>query len=427
MPGGCRYGTRCRYSHVLPEPQQPTITTAGPSSPPSIVHGRHLHSRLTYQDVRSFDGAFVFFDNGAEVSKVIMREEWSAVLLCSLPAGSTAQSVLDLIDEVGYDLQAMDAIWSIEMSDQSRGKPSALVIVNRTTFATRFVTRLEAWKRTPDGAQSPITMLLSDYYEHTSTSCLAKSFRSTPIVSTGHLTHEMIEGGNCVVCLDDAPADAIRTKCGLAYCLGCFTVMCQEEAKAKGFIACCGQECKARFSIEDLQLRLYETMLDYVLYASFKAHISRNQQVYAECPGKNCKQVYRKDKLSPIITCRRPKNLCNTFFCTKDSCNDRHPNISCSEWKKTDAYKSELSSLQDYMRRNNTKKCPGCGEGVELKEACNHIDCPRCGQHFCFRCLAKYETSAQVYDHMKETHNNYYGDEPAPGVREPPHPGCIQQ
>ncbi len=53
----------------------------------------------------------------------------------------------------------------------------------------------------------------------------------------------------------------------------------------------------------------------------------------------------------------------------------------------------------------NCKRCPGCSSPVEKNGGCNHMCCRKCGAHFCWTCLAQFETANAVYNHMYE-HNN---------------------
>jgi hypothetical protein len=430
--GGCKNGAKCRYSHDLPGQQRNTARSLHHFKSTPCPHIRKpggcklstgcqfdhsasnklLHSPLPHLAVRAFGGAIVFFDHGAEVYKVSVLEEWSAVRILGLQTGSTAQSIVDLIDELGIDLQAVDAVWTIEMYNQSTPTPSASIIVDRKTFSTRFITKLEAWKRTPGGCHCLITAESKNFTELMSTSHFARAFDHVQTASNRHLIAAPVASGECVVCLEDRAIDPIRTQCGLTYCCDCFKSVCHEELNSNGFIACYGHKCYTRFSIEELQLLLLKDAVEAILEESFRAYIRRYSQTFVECPREDCNQVYRKNKHLPIQTCRRPKAHCDTFFCTKISCNDKHPNISCDEWKSTGVYAAQLKSMQEYMKENNTKLCPTCREGIELREACNHIECPRCKTHFCFRCLQVSATAQQCYDHMEAVHGSWYNAAP---------------
>jgi hypothetical protein len=55
-------------------------------------------------------------------------------------------------------------------------------------------------------------------------------------------------------------------------------------------------------------------------------------------------------------------------------------------------------------RRNewHGPRCPGCGVPSVKQEGCNHVQCLRCGTHWCYCCDYQADTSDLVYRHMEE-------------------------
>jgi hypothetical protein len=66
----------------------------------------------------------------------------------------------------------------------------------------------------------------------------------------------------------------------------------------------------------------------------------------------------------------------------------------CHEWHQAD-----VLCLEDSFK----KKCPRCAVNVHKDGGCNHITCP-CGCHWCYACLAGFDTPDEVYRHMNKEH-----------------------
>ena len=57
---------------------------------------------------------------------------------------------------------------------------------------------------------------------------------------------------------------------------------------------------------------------------------------------------------------------------------------------------------------DGSKRCPGCKSPTALIAACNHILCPICGEHWCYKCGEGGFTETSVYQHMDEEHGGHY-------------------
>ena len=48
----------------------------------------------------------------------------------------------------------------------------------------------------------------------------------------------------------------------------------------------------------------------------------------------------------------------------------------------------------------NTKECPNpkCKLPIEKNQGCNHMNCKKCGFHFCWKCMQKWEGHGDFYN-----------------------------
>jgi hypothetical protein len=324
-----------------------------------------------------------------------VREEWSAIQLSHLPAGSISQTVVDLMGKLGLPLTQSEVVWAVNILGQSTETLSVCIFVDNKSFTTVFIRRLEHLQHRPRAAQTHITAESKKLTEVISTSNLTKAFFVTGADSYGQLVEDSTAQGDCITCTCEAD-DLIRTKCRHIFCRTCFENQCRVQSK-DGIISCHGNggECTTDFHNRELEHLLSREAFRDILETSFKAYIRQHPQLYITCPGPDCDQFYRKTTRSTMRTCRRAASA--TFFCT--SCPATHLNMSCDEWKSTEDY----ASLQAYMKENNTKICPRCKNGIELIDGCDHVSCP-CGAHVCFKCLASFDTAPECYRHMDDAH-----------------------
>lgn len=63
-----------------------------------------------------------------------------------------------------------------------------------------------------------------------------------------------------------------------------------------------------------------------------------------------------------------------------------------------------------YKKANDLKECPKCKISCKKEEGCNHIFCPNCKFHFCYKCcLVFFPTAQECYNHLNQAHGGYYG------------------
>jgi hypothetical protein len=56
----------------------------------------------------------------------------------------------------------------------------------------------------------------------------------------------------------------------------------------------------------------------------------------------------------------------------------------------------------------DVKFCPFCWLPSKKTSGCNHIACPQCKKHWCWKCGLGSETSEAVYNHMKKEHGGWH-------------------
>lgn len=373
-----------------------------------------VHNPLPDKCVRALRGAVVSFDYGAEVCKVSPLDGWSAFRIDGFPEAFTCSDVLQFLDSLGNDLKQVNGAWIITMlAPNSLGKMrSARVTVENCDYANQVCNDLDT--------QNLYCHKFNAITEFMPTTALAQTLNDpSPIYKHACRVFEV---GECVVCCDEAVI-VMRTACGTLFCRSCWVQMCKEESKEKGFIACYGDDCTTKFSLQDLQTMnwLGPTGFESILENSLGVYLRQNPKAFIECPGAKCAQIYDREAHG-AINCRR-QNTCETpTFCT--TCEDPHPGVMCEEYA-SDADGSK-AGLEAYMKETNTKRCRHCWEAVQLREACNHISC-RCGKHWCFRCRALFETAPECYSHMETVHGTTYGEvDVPPGERRPVPPAFIE-
>ena len=95
----------------------------------------------------------------------------------------------------------------------------------------------------------------------------------------------------------------------------------------------------------------------------------------------NCQKTCKTEKGEKCVCAN-----CGYIFCP-----------DCRKWDKPDH-----KCLPD-----DCKRCPNCGVVTQKPEGCNHMQCPMCGRHWCWKCQACFMTSSQCYNHMTAKHDGY--------------------
>ena len=209
-------------------------------------------------------------------------------------------------------------------------------------------------------------------------------------------------GETCPVCYDtiDQP---YRLGCGHAYCHGCLRHFLVTASDTKQFpLSCMGDEgkCGVPVPLPVIQRFLVPAQVKQLLEVSFLDHIDRHPDKFKYCTTPDCPEIYSLETEygGGIFRCR----LC--FVSTCVSCGEDHEGFSCEEWKIHRDPEAQERLLEGWAEGSeHVKKCPECKILIEKNGGCNHMTCPKCRAHICWRCMGVFTTD-DIYDHMNDVH-----------------------
>jgi len=222
--------------------------------------------------------------------------------------------------------------------------------------------------------------------------------------------HQVKDGETCPVCYDtiDQPH---RLACGHAYCNGCLHHFLLTASDTKQFpLACIGDEgkCSLLIPLPVIQRFLLPAQFKHLLEVSFCDHLAHNPEKFRYCNTPDCPEIYslESDSGGGVFKCRS----CFVSVCV--SCGEDHDGFSCEEWKIHRDPETQERLLEGWAEGNNdVKKCPRCKILIEKNGGCNHMTCPKCKVHICWRCMGVF-AEGDVYDHMELVHGGMLdGDE----------------
>ena len=223
--------------------------------------------------------------------------------------------------------------------------------------------------------------------------------------------HQLKDGETCPVCYDtiDQP---YRLACGHAYCYGCLRHFLTSASDTKQFpLSCMGNEgkCSIPIPLPVVQRFLVPAKFKRLLEISFREYLSRHPDKFKYCATPDCPEIYslESDSGDGIFRCRS----CFVSVCV--SCQEDHGGFSCEEWKIHRDPETQERLLDSWAEGNkDVKKCPKCKILIEKNGGCNHMTCPKCAVHICWRCMGVFP-SGEIYDHMELVHGGMLdGDEP---------------
>jgi len=221
--------------------------------------------------------------------------------------------------------------------------------------------------------------------------------------------HQLEDGGEtCPVCYDtiDQP---YRLACGHAYCHGCLRHFLVTASDTKQFpLSCMGDEgkCGVPIPLPVIQRFLVPAQVKHLLEVSFLDHLDRHPDKFKYCTTPDCPEIYSLETEygGGIFRCR----LCFASACVP--CREDHEGFSCEEWK----IQAQERLLEGWAEgtSEDVKKCPECKTLIEKNGGCNHMTCPKCRVHICWRCMGVF-TAENIYVHMNVVHGGMFdGDEP---------------
>ncbi|KAJ4416319.1 hypothetical protein N0V85_002327 [Neurospora sp. IMI 360204] len=237
---------------------------------------------------------------------------------------------------------------------------------------------------------------------------------------------------SCVICGDTAELPVI-TQCKHVYCANCFDnlcsstfsigswrnkAICQAPKPSGTSTALDNSICGCTLPLPELQSLLKPSTFERLLIASFKSYVHRHPDKLQNCPTTNCDYIYfviepcdQPDRHSdnpataPHITCPH----CLADICTR--CQEGHAarGMTCLEFQDHLAHGAHSIALA--KAEQGIKDCPKCTTFLVKVDGCNHVTCPVCNTHLCWKCLEMFrgeDAADRVYMHLDEVHDGIY-------------------
>eukprot|EP00467_Chlorarachnion_reptans_P022293 CAMPEP_0114494500 /NCGR_PEP_ID=MMETSP0109-20121206/4686_1 /TAXON_ID=29199 /ORGANISM="Chlorarachnion reptans, Strain CCCM449" /LENGTH=587 /DNA_ID=CAMNT_0001671543 /DNA_START=350 /DNA_END=2110 /DNA_ORIENTATION=- len=199
--------------------------------------------------------------------------------------------------------------------------------------------------------------------------------------------------------------------CGHFFCKRCWRNFLESEV-SKGrtclFARCPAMRCKKqhvhKFGCACQQL-VPSSVFDKYLNKRpdlLKKYNEWNLQSFVEgqtglvwCPNPSCNHIVEyKHGGEKTIECQCGQRFC--FTCLRPE-HEPAPCDLVKKWINSTAVKDDATEL---WLKARTKTCPKCNVRIEKNKACNHMNCTKCGHHFCWLCKgpwSKHGTSTGGY------------------------------
>ncbi len=192
--------------------------------------------------------------------------------------------------------------------------------------------------------------------------------------------------------------------CGHFFCIACLTDHVKESGSSKKFpITCPGCDesimlcdIKTIYSNEDERQELYAAGLDAYVGSNADGDIKF-------CPGPDCCMVFKKIENGGTVKCEE----CGYRYCS--GCGEKpHPHdMTCKAFQISK--KKTEGDVEKWLKTTNqdAKQCPACKAVIEKNLGCNHMTCPRCKKHLCWKCLKVFNSAQDCYTHLRNAHGGY--------------------
>ncbi|XP_061196392.1 uncharacterized protein LOC133204662 [Saccostrea echinata] len=212
------------------------------------------------------------------------------------------------------------------------------------------------------------------------------------------------ECGICLCSISDCDLYRLES-CGHAYCRDCVRLHLNSALSTKEFpLRCCYEGCDMLWAWSDINnmkkfgFCTIQTLID----ASVSCYVAQNKDKARYCITPDCQMVYKVSQGGGRFVC----SLCHTALCSK--CHiEYHTGKSCAVFEREKQLKE--NGLAEWMSGDtlNRDLCPKCYIGIERYGGCQHMICSQCKCHICWLCKAYFDSSADCYRHMFQSHNTF--------------------
>ena len=223
--------------------------------------------------------------------------------------------------------------------------------------------------------------------------------------STIRTQHQLKDGEICPVCYDtiDQP---YRLACGHVYCYGCLRHFLLTASDTKRFpLSCINDEgkCCVPIPLPVIKRFLLPAQFKRLLEISFLEYLGHHPNTFKYCSTPDCPEIYTLESDS----CNGGFFHCQSCFAAVClSCQEDHGGFSCEEWKLHREREAQERLLEGWAEGNkDVKKCPQCNIFIEKDGGCNHMTCPKCSAHICWRCMGVFPAE-EIYHHMQAVHGS---------------------
>lgn len=202
----------------------------------------------------------------------------------------------------------------------------------------------------------------------------------------------------CPVCLDFL-IDSVTLNCGHQVCRGCLRRYLETAGDHNMFpLRCLGNNgtCEELLPLNVCRKLVSKELFHSLLESSFGTFVQSRPDEYFYCPTPDCPQVYRLvGPAGSVLQC--PECL----ICICSSCHkEQHEGEQCAEISEEND-----RLFREWKEVHGVKQCPRCTSELQKIAGCNHVTCARCSTHICWQCMLTFQSSSEVYDHMKSEHN----------------------
>uniref|UniRef100_A0A1I8EV87 Helicase n=1 Tax=Wuchereria bancrofti TaxID=6293 RepID=A0A1I8EV87_WUCBA len=222
---------------------------------------------------------------------------------------------------------------------------------------------------------------------------------------------------DCVVCLCTADLENYCLEaCGHYACRSCLNIQLKASIETRNFPIVC-VACEKPFTWLDLEVLVLGDLdrnkdedsekLQSLSDASLAYFVERHGDLYKHCLTPDCRGLHCVTADAGLGQC----GLCGRIQCTRCG-KEEHESITCEEYARLRVDADE--SVRKWIQEDQTKRriCPNinCQTVIEKLEGCNHMQCLRCKQHFCWICMFSATESNEVYAHMDAEHGGSGAD-----------------